>query len=109
TGTAAPTAEDGVLKLTRNGVTSQQNFWTIDLAPQVLKCLEARWDTLLNGPIGNAADGFSFNVGNNVGFPVAAEEGGNNGLSVTVDTFDNGGGGNRSEIRWEGKRWRVFP
>jgi hypothetical protein len=109
TGTAPPAAEDGVLKLTRNGVTSQQNFWTIDVAPQVLKCFEARWDTLLNGPIGNAADGFSFNVGNNLAFPVAAEEGGNNGLSVTVDTFDNGGSETGIEVRWNGNRLAFTP
>jgi hypothetical protein len=104
TGTGPPAVSDGVLKLTLNGVISQQNFWTIDLAPQTLKCLEARWDSLLNGPIGNAADGYSFNVGNNLGFPVAAEEGGNNGLSVTVDTFDNGGAESGIEVRWNGNR-----
>jgi hypothetical protein len=89
--------------LTDNGVTSQQNFWTIPLScEQTIKALNASWQTLLNGPIGNAADGFSFNVGRNVGFPVAAEEGGNNGLSVTVDTFDNGGAEVGIEVRWNG-------
>jgi len=104
-GTAAPTVEDGVLKLTRNGATSQQNFWTVPLGgTQTFECFSAKWRALLNGPIGNGADGYSFNVGVNPGFPVAAEEGGNNGLSVTVDTFDNGGAEVGIEVRWNGVR-----
>ena len=102
-GNRAPYVLNGVLHLTDNGVTGQQNFWTIPLScEQTIKGLKASWQTLLNGPIGNAADGFSFNVGRNLGFPVAAEEGGNNGLAVTVDTYDNAGAEVGIEVRWNG-------
>jgi hypothetical protein len=101
--TTPPYVSGGVLHLTDNGVTSNQNFWRIPLSGlQTFKCFSARWQSLFNGPIGNAADGISFNVGQNVGFPVAAEEGGNNGLSVTVDTYDNGGAESGIEVRWNG-------
>ena len=47
----------------------------------------------------------SFNWAPNVGTPradcPAVEEGTGNGLSVTVDTFDNGGGETGIEIRWQ--------
>jgi hypothetical protein len=81
----------------------QANYWTVPLAgTQTLPFFQARWKTLLAGPIGGAADGFSFNAGVNVGTGFTPEEGGGNGLSVTVDTYDNGGGEVGTEIRWNG-------
>ncbi|HEY2951907.1 MAG TPA: immunoglobulin domain-containing protein, partial [Verrucomicrobiae bacterium] len=53
---------------------------------------------------GNAADGISFNVGQNLGTGFTAEEGAGNGLSLTVDTFDNGGGESGIEVRYNGAR-----
>jgi hypothetical protein len=108
-GTTPPATAPGnggnVLTITHNGVISEQNFWTVSLpGVQTFQSFNARWQSLFNGPIGNAADGLSFNVGQNVTFPVSAEEGGNNGLSVTVDTFDNGGGENGIEVRYNGTR-----
>lgn len=107
-GTVAPIAENGYLVLTRLGVTGNQNFWTIPVARQTLDCFSAQWKTLLAG-VGQA-DGISFNVG--VGpFTYGsgvAEEGANNGLSVTVDTFNNAdispGGEVGIEARWNGQR-----
>lgn len=112
-GTSPPNVVDGSLRLTLNGVTGWQNFWIIPL-PQVytFKCFRARWQTLLNGPIGNSAQGFSFSVGQNVGFPIAAEEGGRPGLSVTVDTFNNAfvtPDGVGIDIRWNGDRLAFAP
>src|SRR5262249_48926829 len=49
----------------------------------------------------------SFNVGVNLGTngaPFTPEEGAANGLSVTVDTYDNGGGEVGLEVRWNGAR-----
>jgi hypothetical protein len=109
-GTVPPAVVSGHLVLTRNGVTANQNIWTISVAQQTFECFGARWQTLMNGQIGNAADGFSFTAGQNVAFPIAAEEGGTPGLSVTVDTFDNGGVAEVGlDIRWNGNRLAFTP
>jgi hypothetical protein len=69
--------------------------------------LQARWRTYLGDGGGGGADGISFNWGPDVHLPSdcpALEEGVGSGLSVTADTYDNGGGETGIEIRWKGQR-----
>jgi len=107
-GNTPPAVNAGHLVLTRNGVTSEQNFWTVPLTGvPVLQSLHASWKSLINGPGG--ADGYSFNFGQNVGTGFTAEEGGNSGLSVTVDTYNNGGNETGIETRWNGARLSFTP
>ncbi|HBA84108.1 MAG TPA: hypothetical protein DCZ95_08450 [Verrucomicrobia bacterium] len=87
-GSAALT--NGVLRLTSTGA-SQFGMATL-IAPEVpLNGLHAEFDLFIGG--GTAANGFSFNYcGDAVtGALYAAEEGIGAGLSITVDTHDNGG------------------
>lgn len=88
-------------------VNSQANFWTIPLdSPRTFTGFRAQWKTLL-GPadnFGNRADGFSFNVGQNIGTAFTPEEGAPTGLAVCVDTYNNGGSEVGLEIRWNGVR-----
>jgi hypothetical protein len=101
--TMPPYVQSNYLVLTLNGVTSHQNYWRIPLpGARHFNCFSARWKTLLNGPFGNSCNGFSFSAGQDIRFPVAAEEGGDNGLSVTVDTRDHGGAEVGIEVRWNG-------
>jgi hypothetical protein len=110
-GNVAPTVgADKSLHLTENGATGQQNSWTIPLGGvQTVTTLNASWTTLMTGPIGNAADGFSFSAGQDLTFPVSAEEGSAQGLSVTVDTYNNGANETGLEIRWNGARLAFTP
>ena len=120
-GTTAPAVgAEGALHLTDLGVGGQQNYWTIPFAGTfTLDRLQARWKTLLRG-LGQA-DGFSFNIGEAAvaGSPFTYssginEEGATVGLSVTVDTFDNGEINPGSsdvglEVRWNGARLSHTP
>ena len=105
-GTTPPAVgPEGALHLT-DKVNSQQNYWAIPLpSTETFQSFKATWKTRLDG-IGGA-DGMSFNAGMNLGTsgaPFTPEEGAGNGLSVTVDTFDNGGGEVGIEVRWNGAR-----
>ena len=73
--------------------------------------LSVHWRSLVGG--GSGADGYSFNWASDLpGTPTFAnpgEEGAGSGLSVTVDTFDNGSdeagpGGSGIEIKWQTNR-----
>jgi hypothetical protein len=111
-GTTPPTVNAArALVLTSNGQGGNQNYWAIPLgATQTFHSFKATWKTLLNGLGG--ADGISFNVGMNLGTngaPFTPEEGATNGLSVTIDTYNNGGGEVGIEIRWNGARMSFTP
>src|SRR5262245_22652948 len=97
-GTTPPTVTAGVLHIT-DRVNSQANYWSVPLAGTFnLDRLQAKWKNYLEGLGG--ADGMSFNAGVTLGTGFTPEEGGPNGLAVTVDTFDNGGGEVGTEVRW---------
>jgi len=70
--------------------------------------LHAHWRSLVGG--GSGADGYSFNWATDLPNPPSDglhyEEGVGSGLSVTVDTFDNGDGSDivGIEIKWQGSR-----
>jgi hypothetical protein len=81
---------NGVLRLTTSNAT-QFGMATL-LMPEVpLNGLHAEFDLFIGG--GTSADGFSFNYCGDAitGTIYAAEEGIGNGLSITVDTYNNGG------------------
>jgi|GEM_PF-666646 len=78
------------------------------LGNRTLDRLVARWKSRVGGGSGGA-DGYSFNWTPNLPNPPTynnpGEEGLPTGLSVTVDTWDNGGGEAPGlEIRWNGTR-----
>src|SRR5439155_6312580 len=73
------------------------------------------WRSLVGGDNGSVctatqfgrpgADGYSFNWGTDLATTGVGEEGTGSGLSVTVDTFDNGGGEAPGlEIKYKGNR-----
>jgi hypothetical protein len=81
----------GVLKLTTTGNALQGSFIVQDIdgsAP--VSAFTATFKMLIGG--GNGADGLSFNFANYFPEPPFGEEGAGTGLTVSFDTFDNGGG-----------------
>src|SRR5436309_969510 len=82
--------DSGVLKLTTADNSQQGSFLIDDLdAGAVVSGFTATFKLLIGG--GNGADGFSFNFANDLG-DVFGEEGSGSGLTVSFDTYDNGGG-----------------
>jgi hypothetical protein len=75
---------------------------------QTFPSFHAQWQSLIGGGSGGGGDGYSFNVATDLPNPPSygnpGEEGAGTGLSVTVDTFDNGGGEVGLEIKWKGTR-----
>ncbi|MCI0748577.1 MAG: Ig-like domain-containing protein, partial [Verrucomicrobia subdivision 3 bacterium] len=81
----------GVLKLTTALNVQQGSFITGELnggAP--LTAFTATFKMLIGG--GNGADGLSFNFANDLPDADFGEEGAGTGLTISFDTFDNGGG-----------------
>ena len=81
----------GVLKLTTTGNGLQGSFIIHEIdgsAP--VTAFTATFKMLVGG--GNGADGLSFNFANDLPDDVFGEEGAGTGLTVSFDTFDNGGG-----------------
>src|ERR1043166_1628989 len=112
----AAVGDDGtgnnVLKLTTANNSLANFFYIPDpVGGKTVGSLKASWKSFIGGGGGNGADGYSFNWGADV-TPAAGggEEGSGTGLSVTIDTFDNGngdadGGTDRGlEIKWKGSR-----
>ena len=100
----------GVLHLTDGANSQEGRYFIPDQANgSTVERLFARWRTYI-GDGNTGADGMSFNWAANLaaGTGGTAEEGVGNGLSVTIDTFDNGDGGqgpdNGIEIKWNGQR-----
>jgi hypothetical protein len=111
-GTTPPfVASDGagncVLHLT-DKANDQVNFWSVPLSnAQAFVTFNARWRMLLDGPGG--ADGVSFNVGTDLGTGFTPEDGAPSGLSVCVDTYNNGAGDAGLDIKWNGVVLRHVP
>lgn len=111
-GTTPPyVGAEGALHLT-DQVNGQWNYWTIPAGTpssgsQTVSAFQAQWKTKLTGVGG--ADGFSFNMGQDLGTGFPPPEGAANGLSVTVDTYDNGGGEVGCEVKWNGTRLAFVP
>src|SRR5262249_29728495 len=87
---------------------SQGNYWMIPLTgAQTFDCFKASWKTFIDNPGG--ADGISFNVGNNVGTGFTPEDGATTGLSVCIDTYNNGAGDAGLDIKWNGVTLTHLP
>jgi hypothetical protein len=98
--------DSGILKLTEP-INTSFGVYSISMpADRTFQTLHAGWKSLIGGGAGGGADGYSFNVATDLPTPPAygnpGEEGAGSGLSVTVDTFDNGGGEVGLEIKWKG-------
>ncbi len=115
-----PSQTDGIIHLTDAGQAGAcGSFWIPDqVAGSPLDRLQARWRSYI-GDGGAGADGYSFNWAVDLpppgGVCYGSEEGAGSGLSVTVDTFDNGCGDCNTgtdtglEIKWKGTRVAYAP
>ena len=84
---------DGVLKISNAGDPGGFGGFAIGpFDPKTLSALHAQWKSRVGGGGGGGADGYSFNIGSDLADDFTGEEGTGTGLSVTVDTFDNGAG-----------------
>jgi hypothetical protein len=104
---------DGIIHLTEAHVNGAEGvLWIPDQTGGAkLNRLLAKWKTLIGGGDGSGADGYSFNWGIDVPTQSGNTEGAGTGLSVTVDTWDNGCGNCQDvgtdlgiEIKWQGNR-----
>ena len=102
-GNPGSTVSAGALQLTMAHVNSAYGAAAIALSGQNYESLEVDWKSYIgDGDAG--ADGYSLNIGDDLaGDPgYGGEEGKGQGLIVTVDTYDNGGGETGIDIRWRG-------
>jgi hypothetical protein len=110
-----PRVEDGVLKLSNAENLGVGGFggWAIGpFTAQTFESIQASWKSLVGGGGNGGADGYSFNIGDNLADNFQAEEGTGDDLTVTVDTFDNGTGADVGvDIKWRGARiaYRNMP
>jgi hypothetical protein len=106
-----PRVEDGILKLTDAGDFVGFGGWAIGPFPVALyESLSVRWESRVGGGDSGGADGYSLNIGTNLSDTFIGEEGTGAGLSVTVDTFDNGSSTDVGvEIKWRGTRAAYIP
>jgi hypothetical protein len=106
-----PRLEDGVLKLTDALDAGGFGGWAIGPFPVALyESLNVSWKSRVGGGGGGGADGYSLNIGTDLSDSFTAEEGTGTGLSVTVDTFDNGTGQDVGiDIKWQGARVGYIP
>ena len=83
---------NGVLVLTPGTNSQQGAFLTADFAPgRVVRGFTATFKLRIANGSGQPADGFSFNWAPNLPNGSLGEEGGGTGLTVSFDTYDNGG------------------
>lgn len=98
-----PRVEGGYLKLTDANDAGGFGGWAIGpFATATYESVNATWKSRIGGGGGGGADGYSLNIGTDLSDNFTGEEGTGSGLSVTVDTFDNGGGEVGIDIRWRG-------
>jgi hypothetical protein len=97
-----PRIGDGVLKLTDANDPGGFGGAAICLpGAQSFSGLDARWRTWLGGGTGPA--GLSFNLGTDLAENFPGDEGTGTGLSVAIDTFDNGMGDDPGlKVKWRG-------
>ena len=85
----------GVMRLTL-AVNSQNGGFVIEnldpAASDGLNSFEARFKARVGGGTATPADGFSFSVADDLPDGTWREDGAGTGISVTFDTYDNGGG-----------------
>jgi hypothetical protein len=96
------TVADGALKLT--GLAgSQYGAGSASFPLRNFESLNVAWKSLIGGS-GDGADGYSLNISDDIAADpgYGGEDGTGNGLRLTVDTFDNGGGEDGIGIVWRG-------
>jgi hypothetical protein len=109
-GDLTPVVQDGVLKLTDAGDPGGLGGFAVGFATRNFESVEASWKSRVGGGGGGGADGYSFNVGTDLSDSFTGEEGTGTGLSVTVDTFDNGTGEDVGvDLKWRGARVGYAP
>jgi hypothetical protein len=109
-GDLTPVVQDGVLKLTDAGDPGGLGGFAVGFPTRNFESVEASWKSRVGGGGGGGADGYSFNVGTDLSDSFTGEEGTGTGLSVTVDTFDNGTGEDVGiDIKWRGARVGYAP
>lgn len=107
-GTTPPYVSGGALHLT-DAIGGQANYWITPLSSRTVQSVSAQWKTYIGGGGdtnngGFGADGLSFSIGTDLGTSFAPEEGAATGLSVMVDTYNNGGSEVGLEIKWNGQQ-----
>jgi hypothetical protein len=115
-------AANCVMHLTDANQCATNGVWTIlDLAAgQNINQIHVHWRSLVGGDDGSVcgatefgrpgADGYSFNWGNDLATAFVGEEGTGTGVTVTIDTWDNGDGEAPGlEIKWQGQRVAFDP
>jgi hypothetical protein len=76
--------------------------------------IDIQWRSLIGGGTGGGADGYSLNWANDLpetpDYAYPGEEGIGSGVTVTIDTFDNGGGEAPGiELRWKSNLVAFAP
>jgi hypothetical protein len=108
-----PRIEDGVLKLSNAenlGVGGLGGFGIGPFPVQTFDTIDMTWKSRVGGGGNGGADGYSINIGNDLVDSFTAEEGTGTGISVTVDTFDNGTGLDVGiDFKWRGNRVAYIP
>ncbi len=103
-----PRIEDGVLKLSNAenlGVGGLGGFGIGPFPVKTFDTVDMSWKSRVGGGGNGGADGYSINIGNDLVDNFTAEEGTGTGISVTVDTFDNGTGLDVGiDFKWKGNR-----
>jgi hypothetical protein len=100
--TGSARLDSGAVQLTQL-VGSQNGALDLNIGSTILfESIAGSWKSLVGGS-GDGADGYSFNVASDIPIPVGGvgEEGVGSGLRLTVDTFDNGGGEDGIDIKWQ--------
>jgi len=86
-------AEDGVLKLTIADFSQMGSFIVDELDPgRKVAGFTVNFRLHIGGGTATPADGFSFNFANDLPDAAFGEEGAGTGLTICLDTYDNGGG-----------------
>jgi hypothetical protein len=84
---------------------NQNGSWVISnlVAGRSVSAFRAGFKFRVGDAVGGGADGFSFNLGNDIVAGAASEEGSGTGLSICVDNYDNAGlEAPAIDIKWRG-------
>jgi hypothetical protein len=90
--TSGGIGNSGVLQITPAVGGAQGAFVSGDLGGAAIDRFTAKFKLFIGNGSGNPADGFSFNIANDLPDGSTGEEGTGSGITVAFDTYDNGGG-----------------
>jgi uncharacterized repeat protein (TIGR01451 family) len=94
----------GLLHLTDNVISRQGSYIATNvLGGSAAQSFTAAFKLRIGGGSATAADGFSFNFANNLPLGSFGEEGAGSGLTISFDSFNNGGGEAPAfDMKWGG-------